>query len=91
MDVYLSLRLRRDASRLSAYMTKRTIGKRIRAAREARGWSQPELGRKLRNEVTAATVYRWEAGRMMPSVFTLRDIATALGVRLTELIEDQVA
>lgn len=72
-------------------MTKRTIGKRIRAEREALGWSQPELGRRLKRPVTGTTVYRWESGRMMPSVFTLRDVAAALGVTLSDLIEDQAA
>ena len=65
-------------------MAPRTIGKRIKTAREAAGLSQPELGERLGRSTT--TVYRWEKDRTEPSVKTLCKVAAALRVPVAELI-----
>lgn len=62
----------------------RTLGTRIKVARQRAGLSQPALGRKLGKSTT--TVYRWETNRNEPSISTLRDVAAALRVSLAELI-----
>jgi len=40
------------------------LGKRIKAAREAKGWDQVELGRKF--GVTKSAVNQWESGKNVP-------------------------
>jgi transcriptional regulator with XRE-family HTH domain len=62
----------------------RTLGSRIRAARERAGLSQPALGRKL-NKCTS-TVHRWETDRCEPSVSTLKHVAAVLRVSVAELV-----
>ena len=46
-----------------------TFASRLRAIREARGWSQQKLGIEL--DVTGATVSKWETGRSEPSLHNL--------------------
>ncbi len=53
-----------------------TIGRRIRAARLARGMSQAELGDPL----TRAYVCQVESGRTLPSIPALLHLADRLGV-----------
>ncbi len=55
----------------------------IRELREARGWSQFELGTRL--GVTPNTVYNWERGRNEPRVTQLRALAQAFGVAMEEI------
>lgn len=52
----------------------------IRELREARGWTQLELGNKL--GVTPVTVYNWERGQHMPTALQLRALAGAFGVSM---------
>jgi putative transcriptional regulator len=52
----------------------------IRELREARGWTQLELGNKL--GVTPVTVYNWERGQHMPTAVQLRALARAFGVSM---------
>ena len=61
------------------------LGARLRALREARGLSQERLA--ARAEVSTATVRRTELGHYEPTLSSLRAIARALGVSLSELIE----
>lgn len=57
-----------------------TIGEQIKAAREAAGWSQVDLGRRA--DVSASWVSRVEAGGVDCSAGVLRALAAALGLRL---------
>jgi transcriptional regulator with XRE-family HTH domain len=52
----------------------------IRELREARGWTQLELGNTL--GVTPVTVYNWERGQHMPTALQLRALAGAFGVSM---------
>lgn len=62
------------------------MGKRITEARERRRWSKAELARKA--GVTPSYVTRVERGEYTrPSVDLVAAIATALGVRVTDLTE----
>ena len=67
----------------------KSLGARIKKAREQAQLSQPELGRLLGR--STATVYRWETDRNEPSVTTLRRVATALRVPVAELIGGHAA
>lgn len=55
----------------------------IKALREARGWTQLELGNKL--GVTPVTVYNWERGQHMPTALQLRALAKAFGVSMDDI------
>lgn len=62
-------------------------GTLIRLHREAAGMSQRELGETI--EVAETTVWRWENGRVTPSLPALRRLADALGTTIDALIGDQ--
>jgi transcriptional regulator with XRE-family HTH domain len=51
-----------------------------RELREARGWTQLELGYKL--GVMPVTVHNWERGQHMPTASQLRALARAFGVSI---------
>jgi transcriptional regulator with XRE-family HTH domain len=59
------------------------IGKRLRVAREQRGIGLRELSRRV--DVSASMVSQIELGRVMPSVATLYQITSALGLSLDDL------
>lgn len=61
-------------------------GKRIRLAREARGWSGSELAEKAR--ISKQAVSLLEGGYRAGRTATLRAIARALDVPLSSLIDD---
>lgn len=54
------------------------IAEKIKALREARGWSQAELSRRL--GITRNGVNSWEQGLSMPSPACLVDLAKVFGV-----------
>ncbi len=61
------------------------IGRRLRALREAKGWSQDDLARRAK--LTKPYVSMLETGvRKQPSLPTLRRLAKALGVPITEVL-----
>lgn len=64
-------------------MPSKTPAVRIRAAREALGWSQEELAAS--SELTAKTIWAAEKGRLM-SDRTLRKIANGLGLEETTFL-----
>lgn len=61
-----------------------TVGQRIAHARQARGWSQTELGRAC--DMAPTQVSRYEAGRAAPRRVTMAKIADALAVRFQWLV-----
>lgn len=60
------------------------IGRRIRALREARGWSQGQLG--LRSGVLSSHISLIEQGKRRPKYETIQKLANALTVPVDELI-----
>lgn len=58
-----------------------TMNDQIKAAREARGWSQEDLAAEAR--VHRMTVHYIENGNVSPTAATLQKIATALQIDLT--------
>jgi transcriptional regulator with XRE-family HTH domain len=62
------------------------IGRRIRQERERQGWSQLRLA--VEAGLIPNTIWRLERGKGEdPRLSTLRSIADALGVKLTDLLE----
>ena len=59
-------------------LTDHGMGTRIKTLREARGWSQGELARRV--GVSRATANQWESGR-------IKDIRLAAVLRLTEVLQ----
>jgi Zn-dependent peptidase ImmA (M78 family)/DNA-binding XRE family transcriptional regulator len=75
-----------DYLSMPAVNTASLVGKRIRRAREAAGWSQAHLAEEVgKNQ---ATVSYWEKGRRSPDLEDLVDLATALGVEVSFFFED---
>jgi transcriptional regulator with XRE-family HTH domain len=62
-----------------------SLGARIAAAREARGWTIAELA--ARATVDASFAGELERGRANPSIRTVIRLADALGVALPELFD----
>lgn len=58
------------------------LARRIRHAREARGWKQADLGAKINERVSV--IAKVEAGAMRPDDALTRKLERALGVRLKE-------
>lgn len=65
--------------------SKLNVGRIVRQAREARGWTWYQLAH--RSGVSQQQVTRIEAGECSPSVTTLEKLAVALGGRLVVEIE----
>jgi len=63
------------------------VGQRIRAHREARGWTQGDLAKRLGRTQTAVSY--WESGQRGLSIDDLVDLAHALGVDGAELLPDR--
>lgn len=61
-----------------------TIGERIKAAREAAGMTQEQLGREL--GVTGVAVMRYEKGQRMPNLGQIQAIAAALDADVVYLV-----
>jgi transcriptional regulator with XRE-family HTH domain len=66
-----------------------TFGQRLRHVRRSAGLSQSEL--EERSGIPKARVSRYENGRVLPSLGTLRKLASALGVSEATLLGDQRA
>lgn len=63
------------------------VGQRIRAHREARGWTQGELAKRLGRTQTAVSY--WESGQRGLSLDDLVDLAHVLGVDSADLLPDR--
>ena len=66
-------------------MTPKMMGRRLRALRTAKGWSQAELAKRAR--LTRVYITRLEAGQYDPTLTTITALARALGVPVTALLE----
>jgi transcriptional regulator with XRE-family HTH domain len=62
----------------------RVVGRRVKALREARGWTKPELARRAR--VAYLTLWRIEASEQIPTLQTVRKLARALGVSVSRFL-----
>ncbi|WP_051096278.1 DUF488 family protein [Streptomyces sulphureus] len=68
----------------------RTLARRVRALREARGWTRERLAKET--GITANTLARLESGgAIQPGFFTVGTIAEALEVSLDELFQETKA
>ena len=63
------------------------ISKRIKQLRKAKGWTQPELAKHAK--VTDGAVKMWETGKRFPRGANLRNLASALGVSESDILDDQ--
>ena len=61
------------------------LGDRIRELRRRRGWSQSELARKA--GISKTRVWTLEQGQLPPSFPTLRGLAQAFGLSVSELMD----
>ena len=61
------------------------FGERIRAAREARGWKQADLGVKVNEKVSV--IAKLEARAMVPPDAMIPKLERALGITLREKVE----
>lgn len=66
-----------DVGSWTAYLPLVSIGTAIRAAREARGWSQPDLASRVK--AARETISRWETGDLQPTERTLVALEAILG------------
>lgn len=62
------------------------VGRRIRAAREARGWSQETLAHEA--ELTMTYLSQVERGTRNPTVAALFYLCRALGISLAQLFAE---
>ncbi len=62
------------------------VGKKVAQLRKLKDWTQDDLAKML--NVHKSHVSRWESGRMLPKVDTLKRLAEVLGVGLDELTGD---
>ena len=64
---------------------RKKFGKRLRALREARGWSQEEFADRAGLHRTYVSAV--ERGVRNPTLSVLERLANALGIKLSELLE----
>ncbi|MFN3713700.1 MAG: helix-turn-helix domain-containing protein [Alcanivoracaceae bacterium] len=65
----------------------KTFGNRLLAQRKERGWSQPELGKKV--GTSGAIIGRYERGEITPSIDVAKRLADAFGVTLDFMVGDK--
>lgn len=63
------------------------MGGRMRAAREAKGFTQARLAHLL--EVSVVTLWRWEDDRMRPGIDALERVSAKLGVSIDWLVRGE--
>lgn len=65
------------------------VASRLRQRRLAAGFTMRELAKNaLGRESNARLISSWESGAVMPSLPSLRKVATALNISVIELIDD---
>lgn len=62
-----------------------SIGQKVRAARERKGWRQEDLAQET--GIARPNIARLEKGGQIPKVTTLRRVAAALGLELAVLLK----
>ncbi|WP_172280540.1 helix-turn-helix domain-containing protein [Chryseobacterium sp. LAM-KRS1] len=64
---------------------KKELGKRIIELREQKGWSQADLARACNKDRQA--IEKLENGKVNPTLFTLLEVANALEISLSRLVD----
>lgn len=64
---------------------KKKIGQRIVELREQKGWSQSDLARACNKDRQA--IEKLENGKVNPTLYTLFEIANALEISLSKLVD----
>ncbi len=64
---------------------KRALGARIIELREQKGWSKSDLARACNKDRQA--IEKLENGKVNPTLYTLLELANALGISLPELVK----
>lgn len=64
---------------------KRKMGQRIVELREQKGWSQSDLARACNKDRQA--IEKLENGKVNPTLYTLLEIANALEISLSKLVD----
>jgi putative transcriptional regulator len=64
---------------------KKKIGERIVELRTQKGWSQSDLARACNKDRQA--IEKLESGKVNPTLFTLLEVANALEISLSKLVE----
>ena len=62
------------------------FGKRILELRKEKGWSQPEIAKKI--ETSGPIIGRYERGEITPSIEVAQKFANVFGVTLDYLVSD---
>lgn len=66
-------------------MLKKKIGERIIELREFKGWSQSDLARACNKD--RQTIAKLENGKVNPTLYSLLEVATALEISLSKLVD----
>jgi XRE family transcriptional regulator, fatty acid utilization regulator len=64
-----------------------TFAARLRALREAKGWSRTDLARET--GINPRVIESWEQARREPGAFEIPKLAAALGCTVADLIADE--
>ena len=64
---------------------KKELGKRIVELRERKGWSQSDLARACSKD--RQSIEKLENGKVNPTLFTLLEVANALGISVSKLVD----
>lgn len=67
----------------------KSVGKKIKELREAKGFSQVDLVGEIEGNIDTTNISRIESGRTNPTLYTLYRIAKALDVELKDLVNFQ--
>lgn len=66
-------------------MLKTKVGERIIEFRKKKGWSQSDLARACKKD--RQTIEKLENGKVNPTLYTLLEVATALEISLSKLVD----
>ena len=65
-----------------------TVGRRIRNARKAKGWTLDQLAQTLK--VSRVSVWSWENGKTRPRPSRVADVAAVLDLPVSQLVDDHL-